>query len=80
LGLVALQSGWMVTEFGRQPWVVVGYLRVSEGVTTQSGIPEAFFLFLLVYLALTAGLLWLLLRPAPPRTGVPHVETLHGEP
>lgn len=61
-GFIALQSGWMVTEFGRQPWVVKGYLRVSEGVTTRAAITPIFVLFLLVYVALTAGLLWLLFR------------------
>ena len=72
LGFVALESGWMVTEFGRQPWVVQGYLRTAEGVTPRSGIDVIFVAFLLVYIALTAGLLWLLLRgPFTPRTGNP---------
>src|SRR5262249_9785613 len=30
LGLVALEAGWLVTEWGRQPWVVLGALRTSE--------------------------------------------------
>jgi cytochrome bd ubiquinol oxidase subunit I len=69
-GFIALESGWMVTEFGRQPWVVVGYQRVSEGVTPREGVGVVFLVFVLVYLALTAGLLWLLLRgPLAPRTG-----------
>jgi cytochrome d ubiquinol oxidase subunit I len=66
LGFVALQAGWMVTEFGRQPWVVVGYMRVSQGVTPRSGIDLVFLLFMLVYAALTAGLLWLLLHRGGP--------------
>ena len=74
-GFIALQAGWMVTEFGRQPWVVVGYMKVSEGVTTRSGITAVFGAFMLVYLVLTAGLLWLLLRrPRPARTGTPSGE------
>ncbi len=70
-GFVALESGWMVTEFGRQPWVVVGYLRVAEGVTPRGGIDLVFLAFMLVYVALTIGLLWLLRGPLVPRTGHP---------
>lgn len=63
-GMIALESGWLVTEFGRQPWVARGHMRVAEGVTQQTGIGLVLFTFLAVYLALTAGLLKLLLRPA----------------
>jgi len=75
-GFIALQSGWMVTEFGRQPWVVVGYLRVAEGATTRDGIAWVFWLFMAIYVALTAGLLWLLLVPwrAPPEGSRPERE------
>jgi len=62
-GMIALESGWMVTEFGRQPWVVQGYLRTTQGVTPHGGIFLVFTTFLLVYLALTVGILRLLLYP-----------------
>ncbi|MBJ6723544.1 cytochrome ubiquinol oxidase subunit I [Geomesophilobacter sediminis] len=62
-GLIALESGWMVTEFGRQPWVVQGYLRTSQGVTMHGGILLVFLTFFLVYLALTVAIFRLLLRP-----------------
>lgn len=60
--MVALESGWLVTEFGRQPWIIQGHMRVAEGATTNSGIGIVLFLFLIVYLALTAGLLKMLLK------------------
>lgn len=63
-GMIALESGWLVTEFGRQPWIVQGHMRVAEGVTPQTGISLMFLTFLLLYLALTAGLLRLLVWPA----------------
>ena len=62
-GMIALESGWMVTEFGRQPWVVQGYLRTSQAVTPNGGLLLVFATFLLVYLALTVGILRLLLKP-----------------
>jgi cytochrome d ubiquinol oxidase subunit I len=32
-GFVAVIAGWIVTEVGRQPWVVYGYLRTADAVT-----------------------------------------------
>jgi cytochrome d ubiquinol oxidase subunit I len=75
-GMIALESGWLVTEFGRQPWIAQGHMRVSEGVTPQTGIGLVLITFLIVYLALTAGLLKLLLRPA---AAVEGTETTRGD-
>jgi cytochrome d ubiquinol oxidase subunit I len=33
LGIVAVEAGWIVTEVGRQPWVIQGVMRTSEGVS-----------------------------------------------
>jgi cytochrome d ubiquinol oxidase subunit I len=33
LGFVATILGWIVTEVGRQPWIVSGLMRTSEGIT-----------------------------------------------
>jgi cytochrome bd ubiquinol oxidase subunit I len=79
-GLIALESGWLVTEFGRQPWIARGEMLVSQGVTTQTGITLVLLTFLALYLVLTAGLLKLLLQPvskgagAAPAPGDHHVE------
>jgi cytochrome d ubiquinol oxidase subunit I len=70
-GLVALEAGWLVTEFGRQPWLAVGYMRLAEGVTPRTGLEWVFLAFLAVYVALTIGLIRLLLTPGRPRTGNP---------
>lgn len=64
LGILALECGWMVTEFGRQPWIVRGFMRVSEGVTPGGGMGLLLVTFLVLYLALTVGLLWLLAAPS----------------
>jgi cytochrome d ubiquinol oxidase subunit I len=42
LSVVALQAGWVVTEVGRQPWIVQGYMRTSEAVTQAPGIWTVF--------------------------------------
>ncbi len=50
--IAALWCGWIVTEVGRQPWIVQGYMRTSEAVTDAKGIWFSFGLVLLVYAAL----------------------------
>ena len=63
-GMIALESGWLVAEFGRQPWIIQGHMRVSEGATTNPGIAIVFFVFLAMYVVLTTGLLKMLLWPS----------------
>lgn len=61
-GMIALESGWLVTEFGRQPWIVHGVMRVEAGVTPNAGMGVVFLTFCVVYAVLTVGLLQMLLR------------------
>ncbi len=37
LPYLAIQLGWVVTEFGRQPWIVYGLMKTSEGVSPVGG-------------------------------------------
>jgi cytochrome d ubiquinol oxidase subunit I len=62
LALVALIAGWVVTEVGRQPWVVYELMRTREAVTNAGGLPVAFFFLLFVYLTLLGAIVWLLRR------------------
>jgi cytochrome d ubiquinol oxidase subunit I len=50
--IVAVWCGWIVTEVGRQPWMVQQHLRVSESVTEAEGIWFAFAAVILLYAAL----------------------------
>ena len=54
LPYIALQAGWIVTEVGRQPWIVYGIMRTKDAVspiaTSQVGISLG--AFILVYTAL----------------------------
>ncbi|MEP6653310.1 MAG: cytochrome ubiquinol oxidase subunit I [Myxococcales bacterium] len=62
LGFVALEAGWLVTEWGRQPWVVRGLMRTAEAVgpATHGGWP--FWTFSLIYLFLGAAVAYLLVK------------------
>lgn len=62
LGLIAIESGWLVTELGRQPWVVHGILRTSQAVTPMPGLWLPFTTFMLVYLLLAVIVVVLLIR------------------
>jgi cytochrome bd ubiquinol oxidase subunit I len=56
--VVALWCGWIVTEVGRQPWIVQGYMRTEEAVTEADGIWFSFAAVLVLYAALgTAAIL-----------------------
>jgi cytochrome d ubiquinol oxidase subunit I len=62
LGFVALEAGWTVTEVGRQPWILYGFLRTRDAVTPMPGLVYPFLAFTAVYLFLAAVVAWLLLR------------------
>lgn len=64
LSVVALISGWIVTEVGRQPWVVYGFMRTEEAVTGADGIPVGFAILALVYVGLLTAVWWILRRLA----------------
>ena len=38
LGLIAIEAGWIVTEVGRQPWIVYGVMRTRDAVTPMPGL------------------------------------------
>jgi cytochrome d ubiquinol oxidase subunit I len=53
--VIALECGWIVTEVGRQPWVVHDLLRTSDAVTAQGGLWLSLTIVILLYAALGAG-------------------------
>jgi cytochrome d ubiquinol oxidase subunit I len=64
LSVVALICGWVVTEVGRQPWVVYRVMPTSQAVTDAGGIPVGYATLWIVYLAVGAGVVWILRRLA----------------
>ncbi len=62
MGFIAIEAGWMVTEVGRQPWVVYGVLRTADAVTPMPGLVYPFLLFTLLYCFLGVIVVWLLYR------------------
>lgn len=62
LGFLAVEAGWMVTELGRQPWVIYGVLRTRDAVTPMPGLVVPFVVFTLLYCFLGVIVVWLLYR------------------
>ena len=62
MGFIAVEAGWMVTELGRQPWVIYGVLRTADAVTPMPGLVVPFVTFTLLYCFLGVIVVWLLYR------------------
>jgi cytochrome bd ubiquinol oxidase subunit I len=60
LAIIALEAGWVVTEVGRQPWIVVGYLRTAEAVTTTGNVWLFYGATVALYAALALGTFFVL--------------------
>lgn len=52
LAVVATEFGWMLTELGRQPFVIQHYLRTADALTTSAGVIRLAFIFPLFFVVL----------------------------
>jgi cytochrome d ubiquinol oxidase subunit I len=62
-GIIAMLSGWMTTEIGRQPWVVYGVMRNADAASHHSAavLSASLLMFVLVYFAVFGtGIIYLL--------------------
>lgn len=62
LGFIAVEAGWVVTEVGRQPYVVYGLLRTADAVTPMPGLMVPFLTFSALYFVLGIVVVILLKR------------------
>ncbi|MFC0446067.1 cytochrome ubiquinol oxidase subunit I [Pseudidiomarina halophila] len=66
-GFVAVIAGWIVTEVGRQPWVIYGLLRTEDAVSAiaAEGVGGSLLAFIAVYfLVFGAGTVYILRKMA----------------
>ena len=62
LGFIAVEAGWIVTEVGRQPWIIYNIMKTSDAVTPVPYQIVHLVLFLIVYLLLSIMAVWLMSR------------------
>jgi cytochrome d ubiquinol oxidase subunit I len=62
VGFLALEAGWLVTEWGRQPFTVWGVMRTADSVTPVRALAVPFATFTALYLFLAAAVVVLLSR------------------
>ncbi len=62
--MVALIAGWVVTEVGRQPWVVYRVMPTAAAVTGAGGLPVGYGTLAASYVVVACGLAWVLRRLA----------------
>jgi len=59
-GFLALETGWIVTEVGRQPWIIYEVMRTADAVTPVPNLAVPLALFAAIYLMLGAITAWVL--------------------
>jgi cytochrome d ubiquinol oxidase subunit I len=78
IGFVAVISGWVVTETGRQPWIARGILRTADAASPVSAnqVLTTLILFVVVYgIVFTMGIYYInRLIESGPRPSAPHDE------
>jgi cytochrome bd ubiquinol oxidase subunit I len=47
--VLAMEAGWVVTEVGRQPWIVHNYMTVTQAATTNKGVWLTFVIVFAIY-------------------------------
>lgn len=58
IGFIAVLAGWIVTEVGRQPWVVYGLMRTADAVTPSlvaGDVALSFAAYIVAYLVMYTG-------------------------
>jgi len=62
MGFIALEAGWIVTEVGRQPWIIHNIMKTKDAVTPMPGMVYSFYMYVVLYTILTIAVTWLMAR------------------
>jgi cytochrome d ubiquinol oxidase subunit I len=52
LAVITMEAGWVVTEVGRQPWIVYNLMKVEDAATANTGVWITFVAVTVLYAAL----------------------------
>ena len=59
LGFIAIEAGWIVTEVGRQPWIIYGIMKTKEALTPVPGQFYHLLSFGLLYTMIGVSTVWM---------------------
>lgn len=62
MGFIALEAGWVVTEVGRQPWIIHNIMKTKDAVTPMPGMVFSFYMYVILYSILAIAVTWLMAR------------------
>jgi cytochrome bd ubiquinol oxidase subunit I len=60
LSVLAMEAGWVITEVGRQPWIVFDYFKVKQAATSNDGVWVTFLVVAALYLGVAVTLVLIL--------------------
>jgi cytochrome bd ubiquinol oxidase subunit I len=83
LAVVTMEAGWIVSEVGRQPWIVYNMMRVSDAATANVGVWITFIVVAILYAGLAITTILVLRgmsRRARTRDGFEESDTPYGPP
>jgi cytochrome d ubiquinol oxidase subunit I len=60
LSVLAMEAGWVITEVGRQPWIVFGQFKVTQAATTNEGVWITFLVIAALYIGVAVTLVLIL--------------------
>ncbi|KZE47755.1 cytochrome D ubiquinol oxidase subunit I [Brevibacillus parabrevis] len=62
LAMLTIEHGWIFSEIGRQPWILRGLMRTSEGATASAHVDSMLIAFVLLYIVLAISSVAVLIR------------------
>jgi cytochrome d ubiquinol oxidase subunit I len=76
LSVICMEAGWVITEVGRQPWIVYEVLRTEDAVTSANGVWVSLSVVLVLYAAIGAATILVLRSMAKRWRGALEVEAV----
>jgi cytochrome d ubiquinol oxidase subunit I len=78
--VLAMEAGWVVTEVGRQPWIVFDYMRVEDAATSNEGVWLTLVVIAIIYAVVAVSLILIMRTMARRFRERDESETDHGVP
>lgn len=78
LAFISIEAGWIYAEVGRQPWILVGYMKTAQGATTSGHVDTMLWLFVALYAVLGTSSVYVLRRMFKNNPAEEELKTMKG--